>query len=256
MENGVSEEAVKWNQCLVDVCPSPLHLAAKRGLKRAVQELLSRGANVQKMDDKGRSAAWSPPPSAVSITVSPQLLLDFIFFKYFMCCFSFHYIAPRDRPFFIFSVLTIARSVVWLRALMERCFVLCFAYPAPATRWALYASLPPFLLSALTFSTSGLTPALACAPSAEVAGCLALILASMMPFCSPCSSGAPSPDSLLRQLQHQLGRGPGGGSRRQRSPGDAFGPSGEEAAANDSEDSETFWAHRIAPSTLLPPDSF
>lgn len=129
---------------------------------------------------------------------------------------------------------------MWLRALMECCFVLCFAYPAPATRWALYPPPPLFLLSALTFSTSGLTPALACAPSAEVAGCLALILASMMPLCSPCSSGAPSPDSLLRQLQHQLGRGPGGGPRSQRSPGDPFGPSGEEAAANDSEDSETF----------------
>lgn len=41
------------NLCL-SVSASPLHLAARSGLKRAVQELLSRGANVQKVDENGR----------------------------------------------------------------------------------------------------------------------------------------------------------------------------------------------------------
>lgn len=35
------------------VSPRPLHLASRCGLKRAVQELLSQGASVQEMDDKG-----------------------------------------------------------------------------------------------------------------------------------------------------------------------------------------------------------
>ncbi|TKS67859.1 Serine/threonine-protein phosphatase 6 regulatory ankyrin repeat subunit B [Collichthys lucidus] len=117
---------------------TPLHLAARSGLKQAVQELLSRGANVQKVDE------------------------------------------------------------------------------------------------------NGLTPALACAPSREVADCLALILATMMPFCSPCSSGAPSPGSLLRQLPHQGGKGPGIGPRGPRSPRNPSGPSSEGTTENDSEDSETF----------------
>uniref|UniRef100_A0A8D0D5R9 Ankyrin repeat domain 44 n=1 Tax=Sander lucioperca TaxID=283035 RepID=A0A8D0D5R9_SANLU len=117
---------------------TPLHLAARSGLKKAVQELLSRGANVQTVDE------------------------------------------------------------------------------------------------------NGLTPALACAPSREVADCLALILATMMPFCSPCSSGAPSPGSLLRQLPHQGGKGPGTGPRGPRSPRNPSGPSSEGTTENDSEDSETF----------------
>ncbi|XP_023260706.1 serine/threonine-protein phosphatase 6 regulatory ankyrin repeat subunit A-like, partial [Seriola lalandi dorsalis] len=117
---------------------TPLHLAARSGLKQAVQELLSRGANVQTVDE------------------------------------------------------------------------------------------------------NGLTPALACAPSREVADCLALILATMMPFCSPCSSGAPSPGSLLRQLPHQGGKGPGTGPRGPRSPRNPSGPSSEGTTENDSEDSETF----------------
>ena len=33
---------------------SPLHLAARSGLKKAVQELLSRGASVQTVDENGR----------------------------------------------------------------------------------------------------------------------------------------------------------------------------------------------------------
>lgn len=35
------------------VSPRPLQLASRRGLKRAVQELLSQGASAQEMDDKG-----------------------------------------------------------------------------------------------------------------------------------------------------------------------------------------------------------
>ncbi len=67
---------------------------------------------------------------------------------------------------------------------------------------SLCSTAPSFLLPSFCFPVSlalwlsfpaGLTPALACAPSREVADCLALILATMMPFCSPCSSGAPSP---------------------------------------------------------------
>lgn len=127
--------------------------------------------------------------------------------------------------------------------LMECCsapsFVSCFAFPASSTSMslALLLLLPP----PLCLSTSGLTPALACAPSREVADCLALILATMMPFCSPCSSGAPSPGSLLRQLPHQGGKGPGPGPRGPRSPRNPSGPSSEGTTENDSEDSETFW---------------
>jgi len=97
------------------------------------------------------------------------------------------------------------------------------------------SSLPLFFLS-----LSGLTPALACAPSREVADCLALILATMMPFYSPCSSGAPSPGSLLRQMPHQGGKAPGSGPRGPRIPRNPSGPSSEGTTENDSEDSETF----------------
>lgn len=50
-----------WMKLLYIVSASPLHLAARSGLKKAVQELLSRGASVQKVDENGRSGAWSPP---------------------------------------------------------------------------------------------------------------------------------------------------------------------------------------------------
>lgn len=50
-----------WMKLLYIVSASPLHLAARSGLKQAVQELLSRGASVQKVDENGRSGAWSPP---------------------------------------------------------------------------------------------------------------------------------------------------------------------------------------------------
>uniref|UniRef100_A0A3Q4HEW7 Ankyrin repeat domain 44 n=1 Tax=Neolamprologus brichardi TaxID=32507 RepID=A0A3Q4HEW7_NEOBR len=91
-----------------------------------------------------------------------------------------------------------------------------------------------------TVDENGLTPALACAPSREVADCLALILATMMPFCSPCSSGAPSPGSLLRHIPHQGGKGLSTGPRASRSPRNPSGPSSEGTTENDSEDSETF----------------
>lgn len=185
------------------------------------------------MDDKGRSAAWSPPPSAVSIAVS-------LFLVFYVLLFISIARSSRSPLFYFLCAYDCQKHCV---ATCSDGRLLCPLLCLPCSRYTLGSLHPPpttFLLSALTFSTSGLTPALACAPSAEVAGCLALILASMMPFCSPCSSGTPSPDSLLRQLQHQLGRGPGGDPQRQRSPGDPFGPSGEEAAANDSEDSETF----------------
>nr|XP_015213793.1 PREDICTED: serine/threonine-protein phosphatase 6 regulatory ankyrin repeat subunit B [Lepisosteus oculatus] len=87
---------------------------------------------------------------------------------------------------------------------------------------------------------NGLTPALACAPNREVADCLALILATMMPFCSPCSSGAPSPGSLLKAPI--AGRGGGRGARSPPSPAGASGPPSEgqgDTTENDS-DSETF----------------
>lgn len=46
---------------LLSVCASPLHLAARSGLKQAVQELLSRGANVQTVDENGRmKLVWGP----------------------------------------------------------------------------------------------------------------------------------------------------------------------------------------------------
>lgn len=138
------------------------------------------------------------------------------------------------------------RHVSWLNTnwMLLRplfCLPLCF----------LHVHVSPPLLSlslsvcrSLCLSTSGLTPALACAPSREVADCLALILATMMPFCSPCSSGAPSPGSLLRQLPHQGGKGPSTGRRGPRSPRNPSGPSSEGTTENDSEDSETFWPPR------------
>lgn len=76
----------------------------------------------------------------------------------------------------------------------------------------------------------GLTPALACAPSREVADCLALILATMMPLCSPCSSGAPSPGALLRSLPRQA-----------KVPKGPRGPSSEGTTTENDSDSETFW---------------
>lgn len=39
---------------------TPLHLAARSGLKQAVQELLSRGANVQTVDENGRRRSLMP----------------------------------------------------------------------------------------------------------------------------------------------------------------------------------------------------
>ncbi|KAK1797807.1 hypothetical protein P4O66_008163, partial [Electrophorus voltai] len=82
---------------------------------------------------------------------------------------------------------------------------------------------------------NGLTPALACAPSREVADCLALILATMMHFCSPCSSGAPSPGDLLRSLPRYR-KGPHG----PQSPRDPSGPSSEGTPTENDSDSETF----------------
>lgn len=150
-----------------------------------------------------------------------------------------------------------AYRVSWLNTngmLLHPSFVFCFAFPAssmstsrsPPLSSLLLLSRPfPSSLSlslplSLCLSTSGLTPALACAPSREVADCLALILATMMPFCSPCSSGAPSPGSLLRQLPHKGVKGPGSGPRGPRSPRNPSGPSSEGTTENDSEDSETF----------------
>lgn len=50
---------------------SPLHLAAHSGLKQAVQELLSRGASIQTVDENGRvTARWLPHISWVHFNVS------------------------------------------------------------------------------------------------------------------------------------------------------------------------------------------
>ncbi|XP_061090133.1 serine/threonine-protein phosphatase 6 regulatory ankyrin repeat subunit B [Conger conger] len=83
---------------------------------------------------------------------------------------------------------------------------------------------------------NGLTPALACAPSSEVADCLALILGPMMPLCSPCSSGGPSPRALLKTPPPR-GRGHREG-RATRVPS-ATPSEGDGTTENDS-DSETF----------------
>lgn len=129
-------------------------------------------------------------------------------------------------------------------------FVFCFAFlrfllvhvSFRSSFLSVFVALPPSVsILSLCRSTSGLTPALACAPSREVADCLALILATMMPFCSPCSSGAPSPGSLLRHIPHQGGKGLSTGPRASRSPRNPSGPSSEGTTENDSEDSETFW---------------
>lgn len=141
-----------------------------------------------------------------------------------------------------------AHTVNWLNSngMLLRC---CFAFlrfllvhvSLCSSFLSVFVVLPPSVsVLSLCRSTSGLTPALACAPSREVADCLALILATMMPFCSPCSSGAPSPGSLLRHIPHQGGKGLSTGPRATRSPRNPSGPSSEGTTENDSEDSETF----------------
>lgn len=128
--------------------------------------------------------------------------------------------------------LQVSETLIECRSLCPHC-VLCFASPTSPLSTSLA---PPPCLS---LSAPGLTPALACAPSREVADCLALILATMMPFCYPCSSKPPSLGSLLRPPTHQVGKGPAGpwGPHSPRNPS---GPSSEGTTENDSEDSETF----------------
>uniref|UniRef100_A0A8C5E907 Ankyrin repeat domain 44 n=1 Tax=Gouania willdenowi TaxID=441366 RepID=A0A8C5E907_GOUWI len=91
-----------------------------------------------------------------------------------------------------------------------------------------------------TVDENGLSPALACAPSRAVAECLALILASMMPFCSPSSSGLPSPGPALRQLPPQGPKAPVAHPRGPPGTRNCSRPSSEGTTENDSEDSETF----------------
>ncbi|KAF3843613.1 hypothetical protein F7725_002462 [Dissostichus mawsoni] len=126
---------------------TPLHLAARSGLKKAVQELLSRGANVQTVDENAGTLIEC-------CSVPPLSLLRF----------------PSLFPCLRLSLLFLPSSS-----------------------------------SSSSSSPSSSTPPLSPSLSREVADCLALILATMMPFCSPCSSGAPSPGSLLRQLPPQQG---------------------------------------------------
>ena len=61
-------EDTHWEASPFCVCAcvplSPLHLAARSGLKQAVQELLSRGASVQMLDENGRCAPPSLPHRA------------------------------------------------------------------------------------------------------------------------------------------------------------------------------------------------
>lgn len=166
------------------------------------------------------------------------------------CLLAFHVPCVSLNVLYLFCSAWWSPCVSWLNSngmLLRPSSVFCFAFPASPLSMSrsppLFSLLPPpfFFLFA-----SGLTPALACAPSREVADCLALILATMMPFCSPCSSGAPSPGSLLKQLPHQVGKGPGSGPRGPRSPRNPSGPSSEGTTENDSEDSETFWPLRTA----------
>lgn len=53
---------IQWSDVSVklSVSLSPLHLAARSGLKKAVQDLLSRGANVQTADENGRMTSITP----------------------------------------------------------------------------------------------------------------------------------------------------------------------------------------------------
>lgn len=52
----------------------PLHLAAQRGLKKAVQELLSRGASVQMVDENGRMKVQLHGSSPLCFTAACSLL--------------------------------------------------------------------------------------------------------------------------------------------------------------------------------------
>lgn len=127
--------------------------------------------------------------------------------------------------------LSASEPLIECRSLCPHC-VLCFAPPPPLP-------CPRLAPHCLSLSASGLTPALACAPRREVADCLALILATMMPFCYPCSSRPPSLGSLLRPPPHQVGKG-AAGPWGPHSPRNPSGPSSEGTTENDSEDSETF----------------
>uniref|UniRef100_A0A3P9GZR9 Uncharacterized protein n=1 Tax=Oryzias latipes TaxID=8090 RepID=A0A3P9GZR9_ORYLA len=56
---------MSWNASVIQpsVSVSPLHLAAQRGLKKAVQELLSRGASAQTGDEDGLTPALACAPN-------------------------------------------------------------------------------------------------------------------------------------------------------------------------------------------------
>uniref|UniRef100_A0A8C6L2I1 Ankyrin repeat domain 44 n=1 Tax=Nothobranchius furzeri TaxID=105023 RepID=A0A8C6L2I1_NOTFU len=222
-------------------CRTPLHAAAFAGHVDCVNLLLSHDAPVDSVDQSGRSALMMAAEKVCSC--APEVLLT--------SAGASLSLADQDGN----TALHLACSNVGEECVLLILEKLSDASLINATNAALQTPLHLAARSGLkkvvqellsrgasvqTVDENGLTPALACAPSREVADCLALILATMMPFCSPCSSGAPSPGSLLRQLPHQGSKGVASEPRGPRSPRNPSGPSSEGTTENDSEDSETF----------------
>lgn len=161
-----------------------------------------------------------------------------------MCTFAKLWPSPLPIPVWLWTWLSINRML-----LFSTHFPTTVLYPIASLSFSVLLSGCPSVSPSVSLPSSGLTPALACAPSKEVAECLALILATMMPFCSPCSSDAPSPGTLLRSLPHQAQDPPA-----PLSPRDPSGPSSE-GAENDS-DLETFWPLPFLESSSFSPLEF
>uniref|UniRef100_A0A8C6L4J5 Ankyrin repeat domain 44 n=1 Tax=Nothobranchius furzeri TaxID=105023 RepID=A0A8C6L4J5_NOTFU len=189
-------------------CRTPLHAAAFAGHVDCVNLLLSHDAPVDSVDQSGRSALMMAAEKGRAETVEVLLTSAGASLS----------LADQDGNTALHLACSNGKEECVLLILEK----LSDASLINATNAALQTPLHLAARSGLkkvvqellsrgasvqTVDENGLTPALACAPSREVADCLALILATMMPFCSPCSSGAPSPGSLLRQLPHQGSKG-------------------------------------------------
>uniref|UniRef100_A0AAR2IPZ0 Ankyrin repeat domain 44 n=1 Tax=Pygocentrus nattereri TaxID=42514 RepID=A0AAR2IPZ0_PYGNA len=209
---------------------TPLHAAAFAGHVDCVQLILAHDAPVDALDQSGRSALMmAAERGAVGVVeallTSASADLSLTDQKgntvLHLACSN----GKEDCALFILEKLPDATLVSATNTALQTPLHL-------AARSGLKQTVQELLsrgASVQVLDENGFTPALACAPSREVADCLVLILATMMPFCSPCSSGAPSPGALLRSLPHQA-----------KSPQGPRGPSSEGTTTENDSDSETF----------------
>uniref|UniRef100_A0A8B9H999 Ankyrin repeat domain 44 n=1 Tax=Astyanax mexicanus TaxID=7994 RepID=A0A8B9H999_ASTMX len=214
------EKSGKMNTDVI-FCRAPLHAAAFAGNVDCVQLLLAHDAPVDAVDQSGRSALMMAAERG-AVGVVEALLTS-----------ASADLSLTDQKGN--TALHLACSKVSGENCILKSFVM-FIYFSPL-HLAVHSGLKQTVKELLSRGASvqvldenGFTPALACAPSKEVANCLALILATMMPFCSPCSSGAPSPGALLRSLPRQAPKGSQG----------PRGPSSEGTTTENDSDSETF----------------